>query len=79
MLGPAGPKLAALCLSRRASAVAAAAGAARTSVTGRRGQMQQGNARRQIMAAADPIWTRTKQPWITFAEGEETFEGQPPG
>jgi len=21
------------------------------------------------MAAADPIWTRTKQPWITFAEG----------
>ncbi len=31
------------------------------------------------MAAADPIWTRTKQPWITFAEGEETFEGQPPG
>ena len=24
------------------------------------------------------IWTRSKQPWITFAEGGETFEGQPP-
>jgi hypothetical protein len=25
------------------------------------------------------IWTRSKQPWITFAEGDETFEGEPPG
>jgi len=25
------------------------------------------------------IWTRGKQPWITFAEGDETFEGEPPG
>jgi hypothetical protein len=25
------------------------------------------------------IWTRSKQPWITFAESDETFEGQPPG
>jgi hypothetical protein len=24
------------------------------------------------------IWTRSKQPWITFAESDETFEGQPP-
>src|ERR1700693_5829279 len=24
------------------------------------------------------IWTRSKQPWIIFAEGDETFEGQPP-
>jgi hypothetical protein len=23
------------------------------------------------------IWTRSKQPWITFAESDETFEGQP--
>jgi hypothetical protein len=23
------------------------------------------------------IWTRSKQPWITFAETDETFEGQP--
>ena len=23
------------------------------------------------------IWTRSKQPWITFAEGDKTFEGQP--
>jgi hypothetical protein len=25
------------------------------------------------------IWTRSRQPWITFAEGDETFEVQPPG
>ena len=24
------------------------------------------------------IWTRSKQAWITFAESDETFEGQPP-
>jgi hypothetical protein len=24
------------------------------------------------------IWTRSKQPWFTFAEGDEIFEGQPP-
>jgi hypothetical protein len=24
------------------------------------------------------IWTRSKQPWITFAEGDEIFEAQPP-
>jgi hypothetical protein len=24
------------------------------------------------------IWTRSKQPWITFAEGDEVFEKQPP-
>jgi hypothetical protein len=24
------------------------------------------------------IWTRSKQPWITFAEGDEIFETQPP-
>src|SRR5499427_7884025 len=24
------------------------------------------------------IWTRSKQPWITFAEGDETFEGATP-
>jgi hypothetical protein len=24
------------------------------------------------------IWTRSKQPWVTFTEGDETFEGQPP-
>ena len=24
------------------------------------------------------IWTRSKQPWATFAEGDEIFEGQPP-
>jgi hypothetical protein len=24
------------------------------------------------------IWTRSKQSWVTFAEGDETFEGQPP-
>ena len=24
------------------------------------------------------IWTRSKQPWVTFAEGDEIFEGQPP-
>jgi len=23
------------------------------------------------------IWTRSKQPWVTFAEGDELFEGQP--
>jgi len=23
------------------------------------------------------IWTRSKQPWTTFAESDETFEGQP--
>jgi hypothetical protein len=23
------------------------------------------------------IWTRSKQPWVTFAEGDEIFEGQP--
>ena len=23
------------------------------------------------------IWTRSKQPWVTFAEGGEIFEGQP--
>jgi hypothetical protein len=23
------------------------------------------------------IWTRSKQPWVTFAEGDETVEGQP--
>jgi hypothetical protein len=25
------------------------------------------------------IWTRSKQPWVSFAEGDETFEGEPPG
>jgi hypothetical protein len=24
------------------------------------------------------IWVRSKQPWITFAAGDETFEKQPP-
>ena len=24
------------------------------------------------------IWTRSKQPWVTFAEGDELFEAQPP-
>jgi hypothetical protein len=24
------------------------------------------------------IWTRSKQPWITFAEGDQIFEAQPP-
>jgi hypothetical protein len=24
------------------------------------------------------IWTRSKQPWVTFAEGDEIFEAQPP-
>ena len=24
------------------------------------------------------IWTRSKQPWVTFAEGDETFEKAPP-
>ena len=24
------------------------------------------------------IWTRSKQPWITFAAGDEIFEAQPP-
>ena len=24
------------------------------------------------------IWTRSKQPWIAFAEGDEVFEKQPP-
>jgi hypothetical protein len=24
------------------------------------------------------IWTRSKQPWVTFAAGDEIFEGQPP-
>jgi hypothetical protein len=24
------------------------------------------------------IWTRSKQPWVIFAEGDETFEGKPP-
>jgi hypothetical protein len=24
------------------------------------------------------IWTRSKQPWITFVEGDEIFEAQPP-
>jgi hypothetical protein len=24
------------------------------------------------------IWTRRKQPWVTFGDGDETFEGQPP-
>ena len=24
------------------------------------------------------IWTRSKQPWITFAEGDEVFEKGPP-
>ena len=23
------------------------------------------------------IWTRSKQPWITFAEGDQIFEAQP--
>ena len=23
------------------------------------------------------FWTRSKQPWVTFADGEEIFEGQP--
>jgi hypothetical protein len=23
------------------------------------------------------IWTRSKQPWVAFAEGDELFEGQP--
>jgi hypothetical protein len=25
------------------------------------------------------IWTRSKQPWVTFAEGDEIFETQPTG
>ena len=25
------------------------------------------------------IWTRSKQPWIALAEGDETFEGPQPG
>jgi len=24
------------------------------------------------------IWTKSKQPWVTFAEGDEIFERQPP-
>jgi hypothetical protein len=24
------------------------------------------------------IWTRSKQSWVVFVEGDETFEGQPP-
>jgi len=24
------------------------------------------------------IWTRSKQPWVAFAENDETFEAQPP-
>lgn len=24
------------------------------------------------------IWTRSKQPWVTFGDDDETFEGQPP-
>jgi hypothetical protein len=24
------------------------------------------------------IWTRSKQPWITFAEGDQIFDAQPP-
>ena len=24
------------------------------------------------------IWTRSKQPWVTFAAGDEIFEAQPP-
>jgi hypothetical protein len=24
------------------------------------------------------IWTRSKQPWVSFGDGDETFEGQPP-
>jgi hypothetical protein len=24
------------------------------------------------------IWTRSKQPWVTFGDGDETFEEQPP-
>jgi hypothetical protein len=24
------------------------------------------------------IWTRSKQPWITFGPGDEIFEAQPP-
>jgi hypothetical protein len=24
------------------------------------------------------IWTRSKQPWITLAEGDQIFEAQPP-
>jgi len=31
------------------------------------------------MAASDAtyIWTRSKQSWVGFAEGDETFEAQP--
>jgi hypothetical protein len=28
--------------------------------------------------AAARVWTRSKQPWITFAEGDQIFEAQPP-
>ncbi len=24
------------------------------------------------------VWTRSKQPWVTFAEGDQLFETQPP-
>jgi hypothetical protein len=24
------------------------------------------------------IWTRSKQPWVTFGEGDQVFEAQPP-
>jgi hypothetical protein len=24
------------------------------------------------------IWTRSKQPWVVFAEGDQIFEAQPP-
>jgi hypothetical protein len=24
------------------------------------------------------IWTRSKQPWVSFAEGDEVFEKAPP-
>jgi hypothetical protein len=24
------------------------------------------------------VWIRSKQPWITFAEGDQIFEAQPP-
>jgi len=31
-----------------------------------------------IYVAAARVWTRSKQPWITFAEGDQIFEAQPP-
>ena len=30
------------------------------------------------LTEARHIWTRSKQPWVTFGDGDETLEGQPP-